>query len=131
MPIILCLDLGVAHTGLAISHEGILAEPLSTIFETSLSKLAGKLLPFIAKTHPGTIVIGIPQSGPLVEKAQLLQKELEKVFAGEIVLFPEDYSSQSARTVMKKVGKTLVKRQAEEHQTAAALILQDYLDQIS
>lgn len=130
MSITLCLDLGVVHTGLAISHEGILAEPLATIFETNPVKLLGKLLPFVAKSHPDTIVIGTPRSGPLAEKAQSLQKELEKVFAGSIILFPEDYSSKSARSIMKETGKTIVKRQKEEHQTAAALILQDYLDSL-
>ena len=128
MPVILCLDLGTAHTGLAISREGILAEPLTTIFETKKEKLLGKLLPFIAKTDPDTIVIGVPHHGPLVAEAEELQKELTKVFLGELVLFPEDLSSRIAKTVMKDTGKSLAKRQTEEHQTAAALILQDYLD---
>lgn len=130
MSIILCLDLGTAHTGLAISREGILAEPLSTIFENKQDKLLGKLLPFIAKNNPDKVVIGTPKHGPLVAKADEFKKELSKVFVGEIILFPEDLSTRSAKTLMKNSGKSLARRQTEEHQTAAALILQEYLDSL-
>jgi putative transcription antitermination factor YqgF len=130
MPTILCLDVGTAHTGLAISHEGILAEPLATIFESKLDKLIGKLLPFIAKTHPDTLVIGVPEHGPLVAYAGKVKTELEKIFSGEIVLFSEDLSSRSARSLLKETGKTLVRRKKGEHQTAAAIILEDYLDSL-
>lgn len=128
MKTILCLDLGTAHTGIAISHEGILAEPLATIFESKKEKLLGKLLPFIVKNDPEIIVIGVPSHGPLVETASDLKKELQKVFSGEIVLFSEDFSSRSARSLLKESGKTLIRRKKSEHQTAAAIILEDYLD---
>ena len=38
----LCIDPGTAHTGLAISEEGVLAEPLDTVFERDIDKLVGK-----------------------------------------------------------------------------------------
>jgi len=130
MPTALCLDLGIAHTGIAISYEGILAEPLATIFESNKKKLVGKLLPFIAKHNPEKIVIGIPNHGPLVNAVMDLKTELEKIYSGKIILFPEDFSSRSARTLMKESGKTLIKRKKNEHQTAAAIILEDYLDTV-
>lgn len=130
MQTILCLDVGTAHTGLAISHEGILAEPLATIYESKKEKLLEKLLPFISDHHPDTIVIGTPSHGPLVEYTTDIKKELEKVFAGEIVLFSEDLSSRSARSLLKETGKTLMRRKQSEHQTAAAIILEDFLDSI-
>lgn len=130
MKTILCLDVGTAHTGLAISHEGILASPLATIFESKIDKLLGKLLPFIAKNNPDTIVIGVPNHGPLVEYAGKVKDELEKVFSGEVVLFSEDMSSRSARSVLKETGKTLIRRKKGEHQTAAAIILEDYLESL-
>jgi len=130
MSIILCLDVGTAHTGLAISYEGVLAEPLTTIFESKTDKLVGKLLPFIAKNHPDTIVIGIPPHGPLVEYANKVKIELEKIYPGEIILFSEDFSSRTARSLLKETGKTLLRRKKSEHQTAAAIILEDFLDSI-
>ena len=107
-----------------------MAEPLATIFESKKDKLLGKLLPFIAKNAPDIIVIGTPNHGLLVEFASEFKKELEKVFSGEIVLFSEDLSSRSARSLLKETGKTLVRRKRAEHQTAAAIILEDYLDSI-
>lgn len=130
MPIILCLDLGIAHTGIAISHEGILAEPLTTIFEANKEKLIGKLIPVIAKNTPEKIVIGTPSHGPLVKEALDLKTKLEKIFSGEIILFSEDLSTRSAKSLLKDTGKTLVRRKKVEHQTAAAIILEDYLDSI-
>jgi len=130
MSVTLCLDLGTAHTGIAISHEGILAEPLATIYESKLNKLIEKLISFISENHPDTIVIGIPNHGPLVEYANNLKKEIQNNFSGEVVLFSEDLSSRSARSLLKETGKTLVRRKHDEHQTAAAIILEDYLDSL-
>ena len=128
MKTIICLDLGTAHTGLAISREGVLAEPLATIFETKKEKLLGRLLPYIAKNNPDTIVIGIPRHGHLADYAKDFAGELKKIFSGEIVLFPEDQSSRLAKGLLKDTGKTLAKRKQAEHQTAAAVILESYLD---
>jgi len=126
----LCLDPGTAHTGLAISEEGELVTPLTTIFEKKLDKLISLLSPFIVRYHPDTIIIGQPEYGPLVRFSEDLGDRLKKIFSGEIILFQEDLSSGMARKTMKEQGKTLTKRKKEEHQTAAALILQDYLDSL-
>lgn len=130
MPIILCLDPGTAHTGLAISEEGILVTPLTTIFERNIDNLVGKLTPFLAKTNPETLVIGVPKHGPLVSFSDLLAKRLKEIYSGKIVLFPEDLSSSIARSKMREAGKTLAKKKHDEHQTAAAIILEDYLESL-
>jgi len=131
MSVILCLDVGTAHTGIAISREGILVEPLTTIFESKIDKLIGKLIPIIVKNHPDTIVIGVPDHGPMLSYSNEVKKALEKVFFGEVVLFPEDLTSRMAKNLLKKSGKTLTKRKQSEHQTASAIILEEYLDSIS
>lgn len=130
MPIILCLDPGTAHTGLALSEEGILVTPLGTIFERNLNNLIGKLTPYLAKTNPDVLVIGIPEHGPLVQFSQNLAEKLKDIYSGEIVLFPENLSSSIARSKMREAGKTLAKKKREEHQTAAAIILEDYLESL-
>ena len=128
MPKILCIDPGTAHTGLAISQEGVLAQPLDTIFERDFDKLIGRLTPFIARINPEKIVIGQPDHGPLLLYARQLKERIEKIYVGEIVLFSEDLSSKVAHSKMKEAGKKYQQRRREEHQTAAALILQDYLE---
>lgn len=130
MPIILCLDPGTSHTGIAISQEGILATPLATIYEKDLELLVAKINLFIEKYKPNILVIGIPEFGPVVAFATGLGDRLRQVFPGEIIFHREDLSSGAARHTMKELKKTLVKRKREEHQTAAALILQDYLDSL-
>lgn len=130
MSIILCLDPGTAHTGLAVSREGILAIPLTTIFERNIDSLIGKLTPHLAKINPDIIVVGVPKHGPLVGFSQILAKKLGEIFSGEIILFPEDMSSSLARSKMREAGKTLAKKKRDEHQTAAAIILEEYLESL-
>lgn len=130
MPVILALDLGTAHTGLAISHEGILATPLTTIFERNLDMLVGRLIPYIAKYDPDKIIFGVPHHGVLVEYGQRLAEKIKPIYSGEIIFFSEDLSSKKAHSYMKESGKTLAKKKKEEHQTAAAVILQEYLDSL-
>jgi putative transcription antitermination factor YqgF len=130
MPVILCLDPGTAHTGLAISQEGILATPVATIFEKDIDRLVGKLIPYLTRFSPDRLVIGVPEYGPIVNFSRDLSERINKIFPGEIIFYQEDLSSGAARKTMKELRKTLVKRKKEEHQTAAALILQDYLDSL-
>jgi len=127
---ILCLDPGTAHTGLAISQEGILATPVATIYEKELDQLVTKLLPFLNQYHPDKIVIGVPEYGPIVNFSRDLSQKIYDIFPKEIIFYREDLSSHTARKTMKEQGKTLIRRKKEEHQTAAALILQDYLDSL-
>ncbi len=126
----LCLDLGTAHTGLSVSEEGILATPLATIFEKDLDLLVGKLTPYLAQTNPDTLVIGVPNHGPLVNYGKELEKKLVNFFSGEIVFYNEDLSSKKAQKTLENSSKSHHQKKQIEHQTAAAHILQDYLDSI-
>ncbi|KKT40062.1 hypothetical protein A3K29_01585 [Candidatus Collierbacteria bacterium RIFOXYB2_FULL_46_14] len=130
MPTILCLDPGTAHTGIAISEEGVLATPVTTIYEKDLGQLVTKILPYLRKYNPDRIVIGVPEYGPIVQFATDLSEKIYANFPKQIVFFREDLSSHAARHVLKAQGKTLLRRKKEEHQTAAALILQDHLDSL-
>ena len=130
MSIFLCLDPGMAHTGIAISEEGILATPVATVYEKDLDQLITKIMPYLIKYNPDKIVIGVPEYGPIVKLATDLSEKIYAVFPKEIIIFREDLSSHTARNVMKAQGKTILRRKKEEHQTAAALILQDYLDSL-
>lgn len=126
----LCLDLGTAHTGLAISEEGILSTPLATVFEKDLDLLVGKLTPFIAQTVPDIIVIGVPNHGPLVNYGRELEKKLINFYSGQIVFYNEDLSSKKAQKTLENSSKSHHQKKQIEHQTAAAHILQDYLDSV-
>lgn len=126
----LCLDLGTAHTGLSFSEEGILATPLATIFEKDLDSLVGKLTPYLARTNPDCLVIGTPSHGLLVDYGKLLAQKIKDIYNGEIVFYNEDLSSKKAQSTLGMSKKSHMQKKQIEHQTAAAHILQDYLDNI-
>lgn len=124
----LCLDLGTAHTGIAVSEEGLLATPLSTIFERDEDLLVGKIIAVLAQNNPDFLIVGVPEHGPLVKYAHYIGDKLKDVFGGEIIYFAEDLSSKKAQKTLDRSSKSHGQKKQLEHQTAAAHILQDYLD---
>ena len=70
--IYLSLDPGLSQIGVAISHEGKLAEPLTT-FESH--NLINQIKILIEKYHPDVIVIGEPNSGPIKDLALVRSEE--------------------------------------------------------
>ena len=123
--IYLSLDPGLSQIGVAISHEGKLAEPLTT-FESR--DLINQIKILIEKHHPHAIVIGEPDSGPIKDLSLVLHDEIKAIFSGQVVLHPEDLSSQEANQKMLEGGMAKQRRQEGNHAAAAALILQDHLD---
>ena len=123
--IYLSLDFGTSQIGVAISHEGKLAEPLTT-FESR--NLINQIRILIEKHYPDVIVIGEPNTGPIKDLALVLHDEIKTIFSGKVVLHPEDLSSQEATQKMAEGGMAKQRRQEGNHAAAAALILQDYLD---
>lgn len=125
--IYLCFDPGLAKIGVAISYEGKLAKPLTT-FEAH--NLINQIKQLIEKYNPDVIVIGQPDPGPIRDLAVALHDEISRVFKGQIILQPEDLTSEEAKRKMVEGGMAKLKRQKGEHAAAAALILQDYLDSL-
>lgn len=123
---ILCLDPGLSHTGIAISTEGLLASPLSTIHQKDPQKMEAEIVSLIKKYQPTKIVIGIPESGEISLLAPKLQKTLQSYFPKtEFILYSEDLSSKMAESILSQH-----KAKKDDHQIAAAVILQQYLDSI-
>lgn len=126
--IYLCLDPGLSHTGIAISYEGTLALPLTTINASSPDKLLNTLNPLIAEHRPDVLVIGQPESGPIHQLSLELSKQLRSRNYS-VVLAPEDDSSRLSQTLLAS-HRSPQKRRQIAHQSAAALILQHYLDNL-
>lgn len=116
----LCLDPGLKHTGMAISTDGILAQPITTINAETIDSLISKLESTISKYKPDIIIVGQPNSGVMVSFADNLQVELSKRHSPKVILYPEDLSS--------KISDRIKKTPNTKHHLAAAVILQDYLD---
>ena len=123
--IYLAIDPGLSKIGVAISHEGKLAEPLTTIESHNLINQI-KLL--VERYHPDELIIGEPDPGPIRDLAIVLKDEISRFYKGKVVLHPEDLTSKEASKKMVEGGVAKLKRQKGEHAASAALILQDYLD---
>ena len=124
----LAIDYGLSHVGIAIS-DGILAEPYGQVAYVSDEKLADRIISIGKKENIDVVVVGISE-GEMAQKIKDFTKLL-KIRAGITVeLFDETLSSQEAMKLMVEAGKKRSQRQKKGHQTAAALILQEYLDAI-
>lgn len=125
--IYLALDPGLSKTGVAISFEGKLVEPLTTL---ESQNLINQIKSLIEKHHPDEIVVGEPSHGPIRDLSISIQDEIKQIFAGPVILHPEDLTSQLATQKMHEADTPKQKREAGNHAIAAAIILQDYLDSL-
>ena len=126
----LSFDLGLAHTGVAISHEGLLAQGLTTIETSDLDKLLHHLLNLIAQHQPDRIIIGLPNSGPIKELAQQIQTQIQARVDIESIFVDEDFSTRLAQQALIASNTGRQNRQLKQHQAAAATVLQTYLDNL-
>ena len=124
---ILGIDLGQRNTGLAIS-EGELATAHSTITHKSLTEAVSRVVSICDKLSVDRVVVGFVEGKDKIyfEKfASLLKHQLTNL---EIVLWDETLTTRQATATMIKLNVPKEKRRQKEHEFAASLILQSYLD---
>lgn len=123
---ILGIDYGTKKIGIAISDEaGRLAFPHKVILNTS--DLTEKILGMCAKENISAVIIGESRDfggkpNPLMKKIIPFKKKLEYALGLPIFFEPEFLTSKQARNVQE--GSALTDA------SAAAIILQSYLDKI-
>jgi putative Holliday junction resolvase len=129
------LDIGDKRVGVALSDpDGVLASPLTIIERTDDSQALAAIIDIINRQGAGRVIVGLPRSldGTLGGQAEKV-RDFARRLAGMIKV-PLDYRDERLTTVMarrlkrasggrKGRGKTRYDAQA------AALILQDYLDE--
>ena len=126
------LDIGDRWIGVAMSDpQGILASPLTIIDRTDETSAINTVLAIIEQNKVGVIVVGLPISmngniGPQAEKVQAFAGELSRRTKVPLELRDERLTTVSAQRIMKLTGKD---RKARDDAVAAALILQEYLDE--
>ena len=124
---ILGIDLGQKTTGLATS-ESLLATPYSTITHKDQAEALAKITNVCDDLAADTVVIGFVEGKikPLFENfAKNLQTTRPNL---KIVLWDETLTSRQATETMVKLNVAKLKRASRQHEIAAALILQSYLD---
>ncbi len=131
---IIAIDYGEKRVGLAVSDPlGIFAIPLVTLRNTEL--LIEEIKKIIGSYQTEKIVLGYPlkedgspthATGPV----EIFEKELKEAVAIPIERMDERYSSGIAKEqiIMSVKSKKKRKDKSLVDKTAAAVILQDYLD---
>lgn len=117
------IDYGEAKIGLAIS-EGEIAKPLEVC---SIQYAVYSIKNICQREKIEKIVVGISE-GKMAEKTRKFGEELQRVTGLPVEYWDETLTSQEAVKKMIEAGKPQMKKKSSEHSIAAALILQDYLD---
>jgi putative Holliday junction resolvase len=132
---VLALDIGSVRIGVATSDEtGLLASPHSVIARRSNESALEAILRTLTETGAGLVVVGLPVSldGQLHAQASRVQsfaEKLRKRLGVPMVYADETLSSVRAEEILRERGVRPDRRRRQIDAVAAAVILQDYLDQ--
>lgn len=126
---ILAIDLGEKTSGIAVSDSS-LATPLKTITHENQQEALVKIGQIINEEKADTVVIGFVEGKirPLFETFAQRLKEINPNL--KIIMWDETLTSLQARQTLIKLQVPKLKRAAREHEVAASLILQSYLDNL-
>ena len=126
------LDVGDARIGVALSDPlGIIASPLTIITRKDGGSGIEAIVDIARQNEVGQIIVGLPLSmdgsvGKQADKVHAFTTELCHCTEIPIEFRDERLSTKVAKRVVQKLRKT--NRETRYDAAAAALILQDYLD---
>ena len=131
---ILGIDYGDRRVGLAVSDPThVIAQPLTTIIREGSEAWWDQLAAIIAEQEVETIVVGYPRTlkGTSSRQTEAVDRFITRLQDREslpIYRYDERLTSVAARRVLQQQGIKTGHRKEMVDRTAAALILQDYLD---
>jgi putative holliday junction resolvase len=137
---VLGIDYGRRRIGLAISDAtGLLARPWKTIANsgthTDIANVLASEIQRLREEGDGleAVVLGLPrrlggEPNEQTNEVKALAADLEPVIGVALVLQDERLTSREADGLLARSEKDWRKRKASLDATAAAIILQDYLD---
>jgi len=120
------IDFGLKHLGISLA-EGPLAQPLTQITYTSSLKAINTILHLCQDHQIKTIIIGLPE-GQLASKVKIFARKLSQTTSLPVHFQDETLTTLEARQKLLSANAPLKKRLLD-HQAAATLILQSYLDE--
>jgi len=134
---ILAIDHGSKRMGIAVSDElQMIAQPLEFFSAEPLEKFFERLRQIIAEKDVGLIVIGVPRNmdgtyGPAAAKVQEFITKLKATVTVPIKSWDERLTSVQANRYLIEADVRRSKRKEKVDKTAAAILLQSYLDSVS
>jgi len=132
---ILGIDHGNVRIGIAISDEsGSFARPLSIITHVSRSKDSEEICKLAEELSCAQIVVGIPYDldgteGPRARSVLRFVEQLRSVCKLPVMTWDESFSTQDVIATSLQMKKSRSSRRTAIDDKAAAMILQNYLDQ--
>jgi putative pre-16S rRNA nuclease len=133
---LLGIDLGTKTIGLSLSDAGrSLAVPLLTLKRAKFGADTSKLARICADNTIAGIVLGLPLNmdgsvGPRAQSAKAYGINLARALGLAVLLFDERLSTFAAEESMIEAGVSHARRARRIDAAAAAVILQDALNQI-
>ncbi len=134
---VLALDHGTVRVGVAVSDElGMIARPLEFIPAEPWADFLARLEKLLAELQPEQIIIGLPRNmdgslGPAAEKVREFMARLRETVTMPIRTWDERLTSVQAQRMLREAGHKTRDQRGKVDQTAAAIILQSYLDSVS
>ena len=131
---ILALDHGTVRIGLAVSDElGMLANPLDPHPAEPLPALLTSLKALIQEREIALILVGLPRNmdgscGPAVQKVEAFVHLLRETIAIPVRTWDERLTTLQAHRMLAETGKREKERRGRVDSSAAAVLLQSYLD---
>ena len=131
---ILALDHGTKRIGVAVSDElKMIAQPLEFIPAEPAAGFLARLKEILGEKEVGLILVGLPRNmdgsyGPAALKVQEFVAALREALAVPIKTWDERLTSAQAQRLLIQGGVRREQRKEKVDQTAAAILLQSYLD---
>ena len=133
---ILALDPGTKRVGVAVSDElKLIAQPLEFILAEPLEAFLTRLKALLLEKEVELILVGMPRNmdgtyGPAALKVQAFVATLKTAIAVPIKTWDERLTSAQANRFLIQAKVRREKRKQKVDQTAAAILLQSYLDSL-
>lgn len=131
---ILALDHGTVRIGIAISDElGMLAHPLEFLPAEPIATFLDRLKLLIREREVAQIIVGMPRNmdgsyGPAAQKVEAFVHLLKETVAIPIRTWDERLTTLQAHRLLAEAGKDARDRRGSVDSSAAAVLLQSYLD---
>jgi putative holliday junction resolvase len=134
---ILAIDHGTKRMGIALSDPmGILAQPLEAIPAEPFAQFLNRLKQIVQEKEVELVLVGLPRNmdgsyGPAALKVQEFVSVLKQAIALPIETWDERLTSTQANRFLIQADVRRSDRRAKVDKTAAAILLQSYLDNLS
>ena len=134
---ILALDPGSKRIGIAVSDElKMIAQPLEFVAAEPFLDFLARLKEIIREKEVELILVGMPRNmdgsyGPAALKVQEFVAVLKEKVAVPIQTWDERLTSAQAQRFLIEGGVRRAKRKEKVDKTAAAILLQSYLDSLA